>query len=105
MGKPRKALPSTHKGAAPKDAIVPGDLVVLGQPPDCHEAFGCLVGAAIAIGGNVRVGLEDNFYVAPGKMAKSNGELVEKAVKMIRDQGREVAGIEETRKRLKLKNR
>ena len=64
-----------------------------------------MVGAAIAIGGNVRVGLEDNFYVAPGKMAKSNGELVEKAVKMVRDQGREVADIEETRKRLKLKNR
>ncbi len=64
-----------------------------------------MVGAAIAIGGNVRVGLEDNFYVSPGKMAKSNGELVEKAVKMVRDQGREVADIEETRKRLKLKNR
>jgi len=64
-----------------------------------------MVGAAIAIGGNVRVGLEDNFYVSPGKMAKSNGELVEKAVKMVRDQGREVADIEETRKRLQLKNR
>src|ERR1700736_1476462 len=38
-----------------------------------------LVAAAITMGGNVRVGLEDNFYVEGGRMAKSNGELVEKA--------------------------
>ena len=47
-----------------------------------------MAAAAIAIGGNVRVGLEDNFYVSPGVMAASNGELVAKAARMIRDQGR-----------------
>jgi uncharacterized protein (DUF849 family) len=64
-----------------------------------------LVAAAIAMGGNIRVGLEDNFYVDPGRMANSNGELVEKAVSMVRDQGREVASAEECRQRLSLVNR
>ena len=64
-----------------------------------------MVAAAIALGGNVRVGLEDNFYVSPGVMARSNGDLVEKAARMIRDQGREVATAEECRKRLGLKHR
>ena len=59
-----------------------------------------LVAAAIGIGGNVRVGLEDNFYVAPGQMAASNGDLVAKAARMIRDQGREVASVDECRERL-----
>jgi 3-keto-5-aminohexanoate cleavage enzyme len=63
-----------------------------------------MVAAAIALGGNVRVGFEDNFYVSPGIMAKSNGDLVEKAARMIRDQGREVADVEECRKRLGLKH-
>ncbi len=61
-----------------------------------------MAAAAIALGGNVRVGLEDNFYVAPGAMAKSNGDLVEKAARMVRDQGRQVATIEECRARLGL---
>jgi len=61
-----------------------------------------LVAGAIGLGGNVRVGLEDNFYLSPGKMAGSNGELVEKAARMIRDQCREVATVEECRERLGL---
>jgi len=64
-----------------------------------------MVGAACALGGNVRVGLEDNFYVAPGQMAASNGDLVAKAARMIRDQGREVATVEQCRQRLALVNR
>jgi uncharacterized protein (DUF849 family) len=61
-----------------------------------------LLAAGAAMGGNVRVGLEDNFYVVPGQMARSNGELVEKAVRMVRDQGRTVATVEECRARLGL---
>jgi 3-keto-5-aminohexanoate cleavage enzyme len=64
-----------------------------------------MVAAAIALGGNVRVGLEDNFSVAPGVMARSNGELVEKAARMIRDQGREIATVDVSRERLGLRNR
>lgn len=64
-----------------------------------------LAATAIALGGNVRVGFEDNFYLSAGQMAKSNGELVEKAARMVRDQGRVVAAIEECRDRLGLKHR
>jgi 3-keto-5-aminohexanoate cleavage enzyme len=61
-----------------------------------------LVAAAITTGGNVRVGLEDNFYVEDGKMAKSNGDLVDKASRLVRDLGREVATSAEARVQLGL---
>ena len=63
-----------------------------------------LVGAALVLGGNVRVGLEDNFYLDPAgtKMAKSNGELVDKAVRMARDIGREPMTVAEAREALHL---
>ena len=64
-----------------------------------------LVAAACAIGGNVRVGLEDNFYLPDGTMARSNGDLVERAARLVRDQGREVATVEACRERLGLVNR
>lgn len=64
-----------------------------------------LCAAALTLGGNIRVGLEDNFYLAPNVMAKSNGELVEKAVRMARDIGREPATVEEARELLKLPRR
>ncbi len=47
-----------------------------------------LVAGAISLGGNIRVGLEDNFYVEPGKMAGSNGDLVEKAASSVQDGSR-----------------
>ena len=49
-----------------------------------------LVAAALSMGGNVRVGLEDNFYLPNGEMAR-NPELVGKAADMARDVGREPA--------------
>ena len=61
-----------------------------------------LAAAAIGLGGNVRVGLEDNFYLEEGKMAAGNGELVEKAVAMCRELGREVASVAEARRQLEL---
>jgi uncharacterized protein (DUF849 family) len=64
-----------------------------------------LVAAAVALGGNVRVGLEDNFYLPDGRMADSNGALVAQAARMIRDQGRAVATADECRERLGLVNR
>jgi len=50
-----------------------------------------MAAAAAALGGNVRVGFEDNFYLPSGEMAFSNGELVEAAAQIVRLQGREVA--------------
>jgi 3-keto-5-aminohexanoate cleavage enzyme len=68
-----------------------------------HEQWR-MVAAALALGGNVRVGLEDNFYLdTEGRqMAKSNGDLVAKAVRMARDIGREPATVEEARRMLSL---
>ena len=56
-----------------------------------------LVAAAVTMGGNVRVGLEDNFYLEEGRMAKSNADLVEKAARMVRDLGSTVASIDDAR--------
>ncbi len=61
-----------------------------------------LVAAAAALGGNVRVGLEDNFYLPEGEMARSNGELVARARRMCEDAGRRVATVAEARERLGL---
>lgn len=63
-----------------------------------------LAAVAATMGGNFRVGLEDNFYLPTGEMAKSNGELVEAGVLLARMMGREVATITETRTMLNLKN-
>jgi 3-keto-5-aminohexanoate cleavage enzyme len=61
-----------------------------------------LVAAAITLGGNVRVGLEDNFYLEEGRMAGSNGDLVEKAARLCRELGRGVASVAEARAQLSL---
>jgi uncharacterized protein (DUF849 family) len=57
---------------------------------------------ALGMGGNVRVGLEDNFYLPNGQMVKSNGELVGHAAKMALDAGRTIATVDETKKILGL---
>ncbi|MCS6895430.1 MAG: 3-keto-5-aminohexanoate cleavage protein [Bacteroidia bacterium] len=61
-----------------------------------------LVAAALTIGGHIRVGLEDNFYLPEGDMAKSNGELVEAAVRLAKALGREPATVAETRAMLNM---
>jgi uncharacterized protein (DUF849 family) len=57
-----------------------------------------LVAAALTLGGSVRVGLEDNFYLPDGQMARSNGDLVAKARQMVEDAGRRVASVTEARR-------
>ena len=58
---------------------------------------------AIIDGGHVRVGFEDNVYVSKGVLAKSNGELVEKVVRLAKEFGREIANPKEAREILGLK--
>ncbi|OPJ55537.1 3-keto-5-aminohexanoate cleavage enzyme [Alkalithermobacter paradoxus] len=58
---------------------------------------------SIAMGGHVRVGFEDNVYISKGVLAKSNGELVEKVVRIAKEIGREIASPDEARKILQLK--
>jgi 3-keto-5-aminohexanoate cleavage enzyme len=64
-----------------------------------------LVGAALALGGNVRVGLEDNFYLPDGEMARSNGDLVAQARRMAEATGRRAATVAEARTLLGLRPR
>lgn len=59
--------------------------------------------AGILLGGNIRVGFEDNIYLARGILARSNAELVDKAVRIIRELGLEVATVDEAREILPLK--
>ncbi len=59
-----------------------------------------LVAAALALGGSVRVGLEDNFHLPDGTVAQSNGELVAKARQMCEDAGRRPATVAEARELL-----
>lgn len=61
-----------------------------------------LAAAAIVMGGNVRVGFEDNLYLEKGVLAKSNGELVAKVVRLARELGREIATPAEAREILGL---
>lgn len=57
---------------------------------------------AIVMGGNVRVGFEDNLYLSRGVPAKSNGELVDKVVQIAKLAGREIASPQEAREILSL---
>jgi 3-keto-5-aminohexanoate cleavage enzyme len=59
-----------------------------------------LVAAGAALGGNVRVGLEDNFYLPDGEMARSNGDLIARARRMVEDAGRRVASVADARELL-----
>jgi len=59
-----------------------------------------LVAAALTLGGNVRVGLEDNFYLPNGDMAGSNGDLIAKARQLTEDVGRRPATVAEAREML-----
>ncbi len=58
---------------------------------------------AIALGGNVRVGLEDLLWIGPGQLAKSNAEQVAKARRLIEELGLELATADEAREILQLK--
>ncbi|MCE5234783.1 MAG: 3-keto-5-aminohexanoate cleavage protein [Eubacteriales bacterium] len=60
---------------------------------------------AIMMGGNVRIGFEDNIYLEKGVLAKSNGELVEKVVRLAKELGRPIATPDEAREILSIAKR
>lgn len=95
-------------GGAPPDARTLAHMASLLPQPSTWEVIGIsrkqweLAAAAASLGGNVRVGLEDNFYLPTGDMASSNGDLVEAAARLVQLSGREVASPEAARTLLSL---
>lgn len=79
-------------------------------PPNCTwnvsvmnpEKQWSILALAVALGGHVRVGYEDNPYIAPGEFAKNNAVLVERMVGIARGLGREIATPDEARQILGL---
>jgi uncharacterized protein (DUF849 family) len=59
--------------------------------------------AAVALGGHIRVGMEDNVMYAKGQLAESNAQFVERAARVIREYGNEVATPDDAREILGLK--
>jgi 3-keto-5-aminohexanoate cleavage enzyme len=57
---------------------------------------------AIAMGGHVRVGFEDNIFYRKGELADSNARFVERVVRIAREVGREPATIDEARSILRI---
>jgi 3-dehydrocarnitine:acetyl-CoA trimethylamine transferase len=60
------------------------------------------VAMAALVGGNVRVGLEDNIYLSRGKLA-SNGELTERAVRILESMNVRILGPDDVREKLRLR--
>ena len=81
------------KDIMPKEAIWSGFAISKNEMP--------FVAQTVILGGNPRVGLEDNLYLSKGKLA-TNPQLVEKAISIVNDLGFSVNTPEETRKKLKL---
>jgi 3-keto-5-aminohexanoate cleavage enzyme len=56
-----------------------------------------MAAAALTLGGSIRVGLEDNFYLPDGEMARSNGDLVAQARTLAQAAGRQCATVQQAR--------
>lgn len=61
-----------------------------------------MLASALVLGGNIRTGLEDHLYLPSGEMARSNGEMVDHAARLVRLTGREPATVDEARRILAL---
>lgn len=96
-------IPATPKNLlAMRDALDPAyrwQAIGIGRHQFTMGAMGAL------LGGGLRVGFEDNVYLSKGVLAKSNAELVEKAVRIVHELGFEVATLEEAREMLPLLKR
>ena len=81
------------KDILPKEAVWSGFAISKNEMP--------YVAQTVIMGGNPRVGLEDNLYISKGKLA-TNPQLVEKARRIVEDLGVSIMTPEETREKLKL---
>lgn len=83
------------------DEMVPGthwQVIAIGR-----EEVWPLHRRAAELGGDLRTGLEDTFYLPDGTRARSNGELVEALAKVAREAGRTIATPAEARAHLRLR--
>jgi len=125
MGQVGVALTLISRGVVPGDPLFQFCLGIEGGAPATAEsitamramlpqganwaAFGIshhempMAALAVIMGGNVRVGLEDNLYLEKGVLA-TNAQLVEKAARIVRDLGARILNPAETRQKLKLNN-
>jgi 3-keto-5-aminohexanoate cleavage enzyme len=92
-------------------AATPENLLVMVRrlPPDCiwqviaiGSANLSLTAMGVALGGNVRAGLEDALYVRKGELSQGNQPLVDRAVKIARALDQTLASVEETAAMLRL---
>jgi 3-keto-5-aminohexanoate cleavage enzyme len=92
----------------------PANLISLIQLLPSDTIFNCCaVGApqlqittlSVLMGGQARVGMEDNIYLSKGVLAQSNAQLVSRSVRIIRELGYEIASPEEARETLGLPKR
>ena len=92
--------------ATPRDLLYLVDSIPKGSTY-CVGAIGKhefpMVTLSIVLGGHARVGFEDNIYLSKGVLAKSNGELVEKVVRISKELGRDIASPYEARKMLSIR--
>jgi len=100
-GIPGEITPSTVKDLVYLVDQLPDDAIWQVTSIGARNHFR-MIGAVLAMGGQVRVGMEDNIYIGPGELASSNAQIVEKAVRIIREIGFEPASPDEARDRLRL---
>jgi 3-keto-5-aminohexanoate cleavage enzyme len=94
------------RGGVPGDPALLSMMASMLPPGAAWQAIGIgraqlpLSFVALALGGNLRVGYEDNVYVAKGQLAESNAQFVRRAVERAHAAGREVATSDYVRERL-----
>ena len=88
-------IPATTKNMLMMKEALPGDAIWAGFATG-PSSFP-MVAQSVILGGNVRVGFEDNFYLSRGVRAKNNAQLVEKAVRILRALDAEPASPQEAR--------
>ena len=93
-------IPATTKNMLMMKEALPPDAIWAGF--GIGPASFPMVAQSALLGGNVRVGFEDNYYLSRGTHAESNAQLVEKAVSILRVLDREPASPREARERLGL---
>jgi 3-keto-5-aminohexanoate cleavage enzyme len=105
MGLPGQIIPAT-----PKNLIHLAETVAMVDPNCTFSAcaagraqFPIITLAAILGAANIRTGMEDNIYLSHGTLARSNGELVQKAVALAQGVDRVIASPEEARQILRLR--